>query len=291
MSVTPPFSLELMGDKEVHTKKIGDFASRRGSHLDALSSIEEAIRKASPLPISYDVSRTQSGYFGEYTYTEFLGDGVLIQPQSSEAAARQVALSLDEDVRVEYFPSPRDKYALNPADRLPKAVAFLPGTNLLKDEFISREALARAMWEDPELVIKPHPLTELEQVKSFAREFGYHRVLGHETSGVQALQAAERIYCSSSTELGLYAVATGKPISNLGNFYVEGQGTYASIYRLLWGQTKGEAKDRLLRILNSFNGGFIYLGDKRAQRKIETYFQNSMHIREQLRPLVPVRKK
>ncbi|ATI16349.1 hypothetical protein HOS13_gp42 [Caulobacter phage Lullwater] len=291
MSVAPPFSHELMGDKEIQTKKIGDFADRRGSHLGELTKLEKIVRELAPLPVSYDVSRTQAPHFSEFTYTEFLGDGVLIQAQSSEASARQVALALDEEVEVEYFPKPRDKYTLNPLDKAPKAVAFLPGTNLLKAEFISREALARAMFEDQELVIKPHPLTEAEQVKSFAREFGYHRVLSNEVSGVQALMGAERVYCSSSTELGLYAVEMKKPILNIGSFYAEHDGTYAAIYRLLWGQTKLEARDRLLRILNSVNGGFVHLGDQDPRSKVEAYFTNAMSIREQLRPLVPVRKK
>ncbi|WCA46239.1 hypothetical protein [Caulobacter phage DCM] len=286
--IAPKFAHERLVDKAVHEKKLGELAKQRGGHLDALSELEEITRAAAPLPISYDVSRTQAPYFSEFTYTELLGEGLYLQPQSSEASARLAVMAMEQCSTPLVVPEPKDKYTLVQEEVSCKAVAFLPGSNLLR-EFVSQEALSRAMWEDDELVLKPHPLTTAAEVSALAAEFGYHRVLGSGVSGVQALKAAQRVYCLSTTELGLYAVSMGKPIKNLGNFWVEGQGAYASIYRLLWGHSTAEAKERLSRVLGSTLGGYIPKGS--TLRDVQDYFNNAMSLRENLKPLIPTRKK
>lgn len=294
--VPPPFSRELLTSRADQTKKIGaEFAAMRGGHLDALSPVEAAVREAAPLPISYDVNRQQPPFFSEFTYTECLGSGLLVSPQSVEVAACLAQMSLDHpadgfDVAAAVLEQRQqrgtlDKYKLS-ADDAPKvtAVAFLPGSNIFKD-MVSAEALSRAMHEDEGLVIKPHPMSDGGLIGHLCGTFGHHRVLEPTLSGDACLLAADRVYACTTTEMGLYAVLMGKPIRNVGNFFNEGRGAYSALYRLLWGKTPDDAKAVLTRVLNSPLGGFMHKDDPNLSDRIATYFMTAMNVREIHRPM------
>ena len=295
--VAPPFSRELLDDPAIQTKKIGrEFAAMRGDHLAYLKPVEAVIRAAAPLPASYDVNRHQPPFFSEFTYTELLGAGLLVSPMSAEASARLVQIALDRpdegfDAASAILAQRKergtlDKYKLDAsAAPMAKAVAFLPGTNIFRD-MVSFEALSRAMWDDGELVIKPHPFSDDGLVAHLCQTFGYSRVVDPRASGDACLIAAERVYACTTTEMGLYAALMGKPIFNVGNFWTEGRGAYSAFYRLLWGETTADAKAILTHVLNSPYSGFFHKDDPDLEGRAATYYGAAMDIRAMLKPLI-----
>lgn len=297
VTVQPPFAGELLGDPAIQNKKIGkDFAAMRGGHLSALSGVEAVIREKAPLLASYDINRAQPPYFHEFTYTECLGEGLLVSPQSTEASARLVQKALEfsdqgfdaasavMDQRQQR--GTLDKYKLASGQLNVKAVAFIPGSNMFHD-MVSREALSRAMFEDDELVIKPHPLTDGKLIGELCSIFGHQRILDPKLSGDACLVSAERVYACTTTEMGLYAVLMGKPIHNVGNFFNEGRGAYSAFYRQLWNKTPDEAKATLSHILASPLSGFMHKDDPNVAGRIQTYFDAAMEVRASLKPALP----
>lgn len=292
--VSPPCARELLGDRAVHAAKIGeDFADLRGVHLDRLASVEALVRSAAPLPISYDVTRTQPPFFNEFTYTEALGC-LYVAPQSCEVAARLAALGaevgggFDVAGAVMDRHGSLDKYVLDPADRLSKSVFFGPGSNIFK-QAVSRDGLSRAMHDDPDLIIKPHPMTNEGWAHELGREYGYHRVAEPMASGDAYLRGADRVYVTSATEMGLYAVLLGKEVRNLGVFGWEARGVYNPFYRLVWGLGREEARAILIRALNSPVSGLFHPDDPGLEERISRYFDAAMAAREVFRPLVSER--
>lgn len=297
VTVQPPFAGELLGDSAIQTKKIGDhFTKLRGDHLDDLSSIETMIRAAAPLPVSYDVNRCQPPYFSEYTYTECLGGGLYLSPQSPEVAARLVQMALDRPdqgfdaatavIDQRAARGSLDKYKLDGADVSGvEAVAFIPGSNAFR-EMVSFEALSRAMADDDGLMIKPHPLSDDGLIAHLCGAFGHHRVLSPKISGDACLIAASRIYALTTTEMGLYATLMGKPISNIGNFWNEGRGAYSAFYRPLWGTSVDDAKAILTHALNSPFSGFVHKDDPDVGDRLAQYFDAAMGLRAFFKPLI-----
>lgn len=297
VTIPPQFSRERLGDAAVQNHKIGpDFAAMRGGHLAELSPVEAVVRAAAPLPISYDVNRLQQPYFNEFTYTEMLGSGLLVSPMSVEVSARLVQMALDHldqgfDAATAVLEQVQergtlDKYKLDASDvPTAKAVAFLPGSNIFHD-MVSRENLSRAMWDDDELVIKPHPMTDGKIIGELCSMFGCHRVFEPRISGHACLIAAERVYALSTTEMGLYSVLMGKPIRNIGNFWHEARGAYSAFYRPLWGRSAEDAKAILTKALNSPLGGFMHKDDPGLAERAQTYFKAAMGVREVMKPLM-----
>lgn len=291
----PPLSRERLGHKRVQEKKIGPFADMRGVHLQALTPVETLVRKHAPLPITYDVNRVQQPYFHEYTYTELCGSGLLVSPQSVEVYARQVQKALDRPeqgfdaasaIMAAYEERGTvDKYQLQTRDvgQL-ESVAFIPGANLF-DQMVSREALMRAMHEDDSLMIKCHPLSGPDLVNMLSRMFGPTRILNPMLSGDAVLKAAKRVYCTTTTELGLYATLMGKPIANLGDFFNESRGCYSAFYRVLWGKSPADAREALTKALNSPYGGFMHRADPDLSGRLKTYYAATMEDRALLKPL------
>lgn len=299
VTVVPPFARELLVDAAIHDKKIGpEFAAMRGDHLAQLRPVETIVRAAAPLPASYDVNRTHPPYFSEFTYTEFLGSGLLVSPMSAEVSARLVQKALDSSdqgfdaasaiLAQRQQRGTLDKYKLaTGAAPTAKAVAFLPGSNIFRD-MVSLEALSRAMHDDDELVIKPHPFSDDGLIGHLCQTFGHHRVVQPNASGDAYLMAAERVYACTTTEMGLYAVLMGKPVSNIGNFFHEGRAAYSAFYRPLWGKCPADAKALLTHALNSPFSGFFHKDDPDLESRAATYFGAAMDFRAYFKPMIPM---
>lgn len=281
---------QRMNDRSLQEHKIGaEFAGLRSAHLTELDALEEEVRAAAPLPISYDVTRLHPPYFMEFTYTELLG-GIYVAPQSSEIAARVMTAALEVEPGHDPVPAilarkQMDKYQLEAGDGAHKRVAFLAGSNIF-ERAVCKEALSRAMQDDPDLVIKPHPMTNEDALRKIGRLYGYHRVLEPKSSGWACLLAAEEVLTLSTSEMGLYAVLLGKPITNLTRISYEPRAAYSPIYRLLWGQSPDEAKERLSRLLASPCSGFIHPSDPTAPAKARAVMDLAMRLREPFRPLL-----
>ena len=286
--VTIESQQKRLSDNETQNAKLTvDFAKLRSEHLKLLAPLEEEIRRQAPLPISYDIGRSQPPYFNEFTYTELLG-GLYVSPQSCEAAARMVQEAVDcqdpilADV-MDFIPL-RDKYKLDEKPLAsPPNVVFLPGTNIFRIA-VSKENLSRLMHEQEDIMLKLHPLTDEGLTRFLGMNFGYHRLIGGRVSGAAVLSASQRVWVTTSTEMGLYAMLEGKPVGNITNYAYEPRGSYNPFYRVLWNATN---KRRAIRqVLNSPLSGFFHPEDPHVREKIGKYFEHAMSWRAAYKPLV-----
>lgn len=281
-----------MGDAETNSKKLGPLAEKRSPHLVRLEALEEIIHELAPLPASYDVGRFQPPYFNEFTYTEMMG-GLIVAPQSCEAYARVVQVAADRGDESDFDPVPAilkrdhmDKYQLEtPTGALPKRVALLPGSNIF-GAAVCREALTRQMHEDPDLVIKLHPLTNEGTVRDLGRLFGYHRLVPALQSGWAYLDAAAEVVTTSTSEMGLYAILLDKPVANVTKFAFEARASYGPWYRHLWGRDPATAKASLRHLLRSPYSGFLHPDDPDVRERAKAFFGAAMEVREPFKPLV-----
>lgn len=284
----------LMSNSQQLAKHLGPFVSLRGEHLKKLHPIELAIRAKSPFQATFDVSRSQPPAYNEITYTEMLG-GMFVSPQSTEASARQVKAAYEDETdygtdMVSLIMTSRDnldKYNLKSTGEPSKfkKVAFPPGSNIFS-KAISRESLGRAM-EDPELMIKLHPMTNDETKRMLGISFGYQRLLDSGMSGWEMLLGAEEVWTSTTSEMGLYAILLGdKNIHNISAYPYEQIGAYYPFYRMLWNEDSIEAKRKLTRILNSPFSGFFHPDDPEWESKLDIYFAKMVEIRSEIKPIV-----
>lgn len=295
----PPLHNESLVNEETHIKKIGkEFAEKRAPHLTQLAAPLELAQKICPLPMSYDVTRLQHPYFNEFSYTEFLGC-LYISPQSAEIAARMIeAADIDqrhsfgfmtykEILNRKQADGTLDKYTLEADAELnpdAKKIAFVPGDNIFTTA-ISKELLARFM-DDPEAYIKPHPMTTPNLTRMLGREFGYHRILEPMHSGWKYLQQATEVHVSTTTEMGIYAAMLGKPIHNIGNYFLEARGCYVPFYRLLWNKNIAQNEMTIKRVLASPLSGVFHPEDPDLEEKMFIFFDSCMKLREFFKPRV-----
>jgi len=262
-------------------RRVGEnFAARRGSHLERLKPAVALAERLAPLPLSHDVTKLQPPFFFEFSWTEMLG-GLYVSPQSAEISARLCQAAAAVPFAGDLGLKALDKYAgLQPPRDTPRQVAFLPGSNILQ-KALSYEALIRAMHDEPELMIKPHPMTDAATLRSLGRAYGYHRIVDAEVSGAELLLGCETAYVCPTTELGLYGALYGKRLVNIGNVRAEAQGAYNGFYVQIWRDPSA-----LRRMLACGLAGWFDPEDPALDAKIADFFALAMQLREAFRPLV-----
>lgn len=293
-----PLEHESISDSEVHVRKIGkEFSDIRKPHLEVLQPLVDHAKTLTDLPLVYDVTRLHPPAYTEFSFTEFLGC-LYISPQSIEVATRLVDHAANHDTEYDNFNIVQeifkrqdfeptlDKYSLNNTElsHYPSKIIFTPGDNIFKP-MISREILTRVMVEHEDCMIKPHPMSSNELIRFLGREFGYRRIIEPSSSGWHCLMKAETVYCSTSTELGIYAGLLNKEIINIGNFFNECRGAYSPFYRIIWNLDKSERQDALTNILNSPYSGVFHPKDPDVKKKMQDFFSLSADIRKYLKPM------
>lgn len=257
----------------------------RAPRNDWAKSIESKIRSACPLPITYDVDSNQSPGFSEFSYTEFLG-GVYLNTQSVEInsrlieAASQLASTRD---CITNLCSVSDKYELEAPDvhEWPKKVGFMVGHNLF--DLVSSESLARTAFENRDFYLKPHPLTNDDYAGRIAHLIGWDRMLKTGLSGVDFVRHCEDAYVTTATELCSLAVAHGKRVHNLSNFFNESSGVYYPINRLLF--KAQEPQKTLNNIVDCKFSGVLFSWMTDIDERMRAYFDKSLELREAFRPV------
>lgn len=281
----------LMCDPNHQAEKVGThYAGLRKKSLDRLGRVERLLRSLCPLPLTYDIGRLQLPYFSEYTYNDSM-DAIYVSPQSSEVAAAMSVKALHDEMNARFdfaavFEKSKnklgtyDKYDLAETNEIfPKKVIFPPGSNLFF-KIVSKENLFRLMHEDPDVMIKAHPLTNNDLLRKLGRDFGYHRLLSPNTSAYTILENVDTMWGTTASEMPIRAALLGKRVLNISNFFEEQVGSHMPINRLLWNKSGEEAKIRATRVLGSPLGGFFFPEDPNLEHNIKLYFNESMKIRE-----------
>lgn len=264
---------------------------KKTESLSVLAPLEKYVQESAPLPLTYDISRPQPWYFDEFGYTEFLG-GLYVYPLNDEMACRVMArprplMKLDGREIILANLARRqtlDKYELTKCDEVVKHLVILPGSNLLY-HITSHELITSVMWKYEDAKLKPHPLTNDEDLKKLRKEYGVTRVLEPKSSGFQLLTNARTVWATGTTELTAYATILGKSVKSVDNIFTGRASTYYPTFRLLVDAPVSVARARLDRIFSGASG-LIFAEDHNWQLRIDQFFSDVMKLRRRFKPLI-----
>ena len=262
---------------------------------DRLERLERVLReKMHPDVPSFDVNSVQRADFAEWTYTEGLGF-LLVSTQSVEINARLIeeAAAWPGTPKVDYAGqiarALTDKWRLEDGNGLSAGskVFFPPGGNF--GWIVNTDNVLRAFGLDPAWLLKPHPVTSDDDVRQAKRAFGVTRILHRDTSGMRALRSAEVVGFTTTSEMGLVAMAAGKPVVDFTKFEFEYRGQYHPFYRAIR-QSPEDPPAVLNRILNCPWSGAVHLDmdNEEAGNRFQLYKEKSLELRASFRPLVPL---
>lgn len=257
-----------------------DLGINRTNRSDWAKSVEGMVRALSPLPISYDVDCTQEARFTEFSYTEFLG-GILINAQNVEANCKIRQAACQMDARVDHLArlsaANKDKYVLDNVSAPPVAdVGFMVGHNMF--DLVSVEIISRLAFENRGFMIKLHPLTNMDYASKVASFVGWDRIIPPNVSGMQLLEQCDTAYVSTATELCALAVAKGKQIVNVSNFFNEAGGAYYSINTFLF--RSEDPASTLNNLVDCPFSGIIFPWMDDAETRVKAFYAKAMEIRE-----------
>ena len=232
---------EQLSNQEQFDKRTGNKLGRVDlTHLD---KVEELIKKHCNgiYTTSYDVVRDDYQDFDDLSYTEIFKSAVYLIPAHTETAYKMAHLCVtsyrgnieqDRQTLLERIQM-CDKYTkLTPINETFSSICFLPGSNLLR-QAVTLGKLAEAAYYDDKLMFKMHPLTNEADRKTLRRLIPPTRVIPPEVAGFPLLEAAERVYTTSASELGLYASLLGKTVIDITRFSGISDLSYSPLYRFL----------------------------------------------------------
>ncbi len=262
---------------------------------DRLERLERILReKMHPDVPTFDVTSVQRADFDEWTYTEGLGF-LLVSTQSVEINVRLIEAAAawratpEVDYAGQIAGSLPDKWRLEEGNGLcaGSKVFFPPGTNF--SWIVNTDNVLRAFVLDPAWLLKPHPVTSDGTVRQAKRTFGVTRILHKDASGMRALRSAEVVGFTTTSEMGLVAMAAGKPVVDFTRFEFEHRGHYHPFYRAIR-QSPEDPPAVLNRILNCPWSGAVHLDmdNEEAGKRFQLYKEKSLELRASFRPLVPL---
>jgi len=276
-------SLENNGTDE---KRIGP--NTRSPKTETAIGIEQLFRKIAPLPISFDISPIQHEYFQEFTYYDIFG-GLYCASMNEEVNARILQFSVENSKYLHEMVKPLhqmidDKYILNSEMSMPQAkkIAFYPGSNLL--HIVDHNKLDKILFEDEEILIKPHPVFTDEGLRIIARRYGYGRIIDPAESGISYLKNATQIYTTANSEIGIAAALMKKPMIDVSTMQYLPKLTYAPIYRLFRDNQVEHNYEVALRSFMATNSGLVapFLEDK--EERLHNFCNLAMDVRQVFKP-------
>ena len=252
--------------------------------------LEDLLLEKAPLAISFDVSPfLDQYYFNEFTYYDVVG-GMLLSTLSPECNAYVMEKSINDVIDVDYTLVDKltsnigDKYNLNSMSKeySNSPVIFMPGTNLV--HATDRNLIDRIMFNYPDAMIKPHPLTKDDTLASYGRNYGYNRVFNRSTSGLSLLKSCSNAYISSNSEFGIIAAALKKSFTDMTLMPTQPRLSYSPLYRLFKDNNPDHNYEILARALSSKKSGFIFPWMEDYSSRIDEYYKFSMEYREIYKP-------
>lgn len=283
-----PFAISLKANGE-DAGRIGP--NKRSQFSKTSLALEEAICNNPPLPVSFDISPIQDNYFTEFTYHDLIGGAFVatLSPEVTAIVVEQSVVGVDPDYTLltKLEDSIGDKYVLNnpTEDASGKQVMFLPGSNLINS--FSREIVDRVMHNDPDAMIKPHPITQEGVIRQLGRNYGYGRMIDPNESGLHYLKECSVVYTASNSEFGIIATAIGKPIVDITAVTQQPRLSYSSIYRLFLDKDVDHNREVLAKLLTSKTSGLVFPWMEDYKERINTYYEEAMRVRSIFRPRYP----
>lgn len=247
--------------------KIG-FLSRSEANKKSEELASVLIKKCKKykIKLTYDVS--YGGHPQELRYSEFFAGlgGLQIGPCDGNLIRLLLTKKYDESNNIDYstFLSENtyDKYLVHDYDISDmRGLIILPGSNLLSRTVDKRKLNAAV---DLGAKIKPHPLTQEQDLTMLYSEYGYGIVLPSLYSGYKAMYHSNVIYSTGTSELGLYAMLLKKRVIDIGTEFKAG-GYNDCFYRTVDATNQKEA---LNQYLNNPGSGIVF-----KEEQIDPYLE------------------
>jgi len=254
-------------------------------------TIEDKILSSAPYPISYDVDSTQPINFSEFSYTEFMG-GVILNTQSIEINTRNILKCSEYNYKDSKYhidllkEKLDDKYELETIEgTIPKIdeVIFIPGHNMF--DIINHDLKDRIGFENPNAILKAHPLTDVKELNKIRGTFGWNRTIRGKISGMELLKKCEKAWVTSATELCTAAVVLDKDIGNITTFKNESVGIYYPINRILFKEQKENRQKVLNCIIETKHSGLLFPWMDDIDERIQAFFEETIKLKEHYRPI------
>lgn len=254
--------------------------NRRNPRLEKYQATEKLLDELCPLSVTCDVRAIHPPHFREFCYHDCLG-GLSVHTLSAEINCRMMEAAVAEPPRGRFpLHQALDKYELSAPKQAARKVVLLPGGNAM--EMLDQSALQRLM-QDEEWVLKPHPVTNDEDLRRLGLVYGYHRMIEPGVSGMTLVRNADAVATTSSSELFLVARYLGLPVTDLTRFDRSWLTPYFPYTRLLDGSEAD--KDTLDRAFTSDLCGHLRPEQPLDRRReiATAYFTRAMALRERFR--------
>jgi len=152
---------------------------------------------------------------------------------------------------------------------------------------LSFDNIARYAFENEKFVVKLHPIIDDKQLAPLTSVIGWDRIIAGDVSGVALLSRCKTAYVHTGSELATMAVVLGKNIVNISKFSDESIGSYYPMNSILF-----RSDDKLVELNNmldcKFSGLIMPWMDDKEER-IKAFYDKSLEIRENLKPLSSAR--
>lgn len=265
-------------------KRLGQI--KRTESYDKTKELEELIINTAAFPAATDVFPTQAPFFTEFVYTDMLG-GMLLRSASAEInirVARRKPLVIPSQENIDLFLSGiKDKYQQKTSNgKVYKKVAFICGTNIF-DQAVDTQKLYEAMDTNPDMVIKPHPLTADNLLRNLGGNFGYSRILDKDISANELLQNCETAYTMYTSEIAVVATLAEKNVIDLTNYTARWRGiSYTFMDSVKNIQDKKEKRDTILAAILDDCSGFVHpkMSVEEQTTRINTYCEAALEERK-----------
>lgn len=258
-------------------------------YLKALEKNEKLINDICPLTTTFDVSPMQDLYFSEYAYTN-INKYIIVYAMNYEFNVRFLInhlTPLETDIDLFDDENLNDKYLLEDlGDTDFEEVIFLPGSNIL-GKIVDVDKIDRLVIQNKNILIKPHPITDSDDIRRLGMRYGYYRIIEPEVSGHQVMQNCKKVYYTENSEIGIKAILKGKETESVSLTSMNQLCAYFPIYSLI-----DRNKENKIQVIKSyFNGDYGVIDVTESlnvnKLKLQKYFDNSMKYREKFYPVIP----
>lgn len=268
-----------------HESRIGH--NKRNPQLEKYEKIEKTFDRVAmenDLVVTMDVKQIHPPFFTEFSYQDTLG-GISLNTLSAEITCRMSKLA-SQDTAEKQFPvdAALDKYVLqqNPYKKKHRKVIFLCGSNAM--EYVDQAALYKLMTNDPEWVIKCHPVTKDDTIRELAAVYGYHRIIGPNIGGMSILHNAEYVATLSTSEFMLVAVLLGKTVIDISNPITSIFTCYYRYARLLTGHIDYDRQVINNALMSRYSGHIRpEYGEAQWETMFLDYCTKALELREPFR--------
>ena len=264
---------------------------KRNVKANSAIEIENKVFNLSPLPTTYDVVAIQPPYFSEFSYFDCFG-GLFVSTLNEEINARVVQHSIkdvkeDCSITTSFLSQFHDKYVMKSPvmEQTPRRIVFYPGSNML--HVVDLGKVDRYLFENPDAMIKPHPVMTDEGLRMIASRFGYWRIIDPKESGIEYLKRCDEICYTSNSEIGIAAAFLDIPAYECTREEFKPRLGYATIYKLFKDGNTTLNKQIVNRVFGARTSGMVMPWHDDKEGRLREYFEFAMTWREVFKPYWP----